>query len=290
MESTQRIEPCQLGSVPDRIADLVADVVAKSARLEARLAPATAVGLADLLRLANCYYSNLIEGHVTRPRDIERALAEDMDKDRRLRGSAARGCRACAGSTVDRYPFREGGVGRAGVHRGDYLDPPGVLPGCGGRHGDPQTAGRWQLSDEARVFSNTVRSGQLGGSPPATVECGGGFVHGIFQRRFALGSLGSAGRLPAIPIAHHRLNYIHPFPDGNGRTSRLMSHAMALRANIGAHGLWSVSRGLARGLPGRPTYQEMMDHADTPRSSATDGRGNLSLRALGDSSSGSSRS
>jgi Fic family protein len=103
-----------------------------------------------------------------------------------------------------------------------------------------------------------------------------------FERRFVLGSLGSAGRLLAIPIAHHRLNYIHPFPDGNGRTSRLMSHAMALRAGIGAHGLWSVSRGLARGLPGRPTYQEMMDHADTPRSSDTDGRGNLSLRGLGD--------
>jgi hypothetical protein len=44
------------------------------------------------------------------------------------------------------------------------------------------------------------------------------------------------------------LNYIHPFPDGNGRVSRLMSHAMALTAGIGGQGLWSVSRGLARGL------------------------------------------
>ena len=33
----------------------------------------------------NCYYSNLIEGHNTRPRDIERALAGDLDADARRR-------------------------------------------------------------------------------------------------------------------------------------------------------------------------------------------------------------
>ena len=30
--------------------------------------------LAELLRATNTYHSNLIEGHNTRPRDIERAL------------------------------------------------------------------------------------------------------------------------------------------------------------------------------------------------------------------------
>ena len=47
--------------------------------------------------------------------------------------------------------------------------------------------------------------------------------------------------------------------------TRLLSYAMAQRAGIGAHGLWSISRGLSRGLPGRPTYKAMMDTADTPR-------------------------
>lgn len=86
----------------------------------------------------------------------------------------------------------------------------------------------------------------------------------------------------SIAAAHHRLNFIHPFVDGNGRVSRLMSHAMALKAGVGAHGLWSVSRGLARGLESRGDYKRMMDHADTPRQSALDGRGNLSLAALND--------
>jgi Fic family protein len=57
---------------------------------------------------------------------------------------------------------------------------------------------------------------------------------------------------------------------------------MAHTAGIGAHGLWSVSRGLARGLENRSEYKRMMDNADTPRQNDLDGRGNLSLRALKD--------
>jgi Fic family protein len=59
-----------------------------------------------------------------------------------------------------------------------------------------------------------------------------------------------------------------------------MSHAMSGVAGIGARGLWSVSRGLARGLESRTDYKRMMDYADTPRQGDLDGRGNLSLRAL----------
>src|SRR3546814_8167832 len=74
--------------------------------------------------------------------------------------------------------------------------------------------------------------------------------------RSAVG-VGKAKRIIAMATAHHRFNWIHPFPDGNGRVSRLMSHAMGQAAGIGAHGLWSVSRGLARGLaPGAERSEE----------------------------------
>jgi Fic family protein len=53
-----------------------------------------------------------------------------------------------------------------------------------------------------------------------------------FERRYRFASLGAAGRIAAMAAAHHRLNYIHPFPDGNGRVSRLMSHAMGLEQSI----------------------------------------------------------
>lgn len=84
----------------------------------------------------------------------------------------------------------------------------------------------------------------------------------------------------ALASAHHRFNYIHPFPDGNGPVSRLMSHAMASVAGVGAHGLWSISRGLARGLESRADYKRMMAHSDMPRQGDRDGRGNLSVTAL----------
>jgi Fic family protein len=103
-----------------------------------------------------------------------------------------------------------------------------------------------------------------------------------FERRYRLEKLGRAGRIMAMAAAHHRFNYVHPFADGNGRVSRLMSHAMAHQAGIGAHGLWSISRGLARGLKSRDEYKRMMDHADMPRQGDLDGRGNLSDRALSD--------
>src|SRR5438093_5841004 len=35
----------------------------------------------DLVRSMNCYYSNLIEGHNTVPRDIERALAQNYSSE-----------------------------------------------------------------------------------------------------------------------------------------------------------------------------------------------------------------
>jgi Fic family protein len=92
--------------------------------------------------------------------------------------------------------------------------------------------------------------------------------------------MGKAGRIITMAAAHHRLNYIHPFPDGNGRVSRLMSHAMAWSSDVAAHGLWSISRGLARGLESRGEYKRMMDLADTPRQADADVRGNLSERAL----------
>ena len=78
IESPNRIEPARLEMLPEVVADLVSELSSESAILGAKLHPLTAQNLASLVRIMNTYYSNLIEGHDTRPRDIERALARDV--------------------------------------------------------------------------------------------------------------------------------------------------------------------------------------------------------------------
>src|SRR5712671_4022356 len=82
LESVQRIEPARVENPPERVADLAAELSAASAKLGHGLNPRTAANLAALVRIMNTYYSNLIEGHDTRPKDIERALAGELDSDR----------------------------------------------------------------------------------------------------------------------------------------------------------------------------------------------------------------
>src|SRR5271154_3313159 len=84
-ENVQRIEPARLEEVSEVITDTVAELSAASARLAGSLNPRTAGNLAGLVRIMNTYYSNLIEGHNTRPKDIERALAGQFDADEERR-------------------------------------------------------------------------------------------------------------------------------------------------------------------------------------------------------------
>jgi Fic family protein len=90
------------------------------------------------------------------------------------------------------------------------------------------------------------------------------------------GSLGKTESILATAAAHHRLLWVHPFLDGNGRVARLMSHAMLL-GRLDTGGVWSVARGLARNVQ---LYKELVANCDLPRRNDLDGRGNLSEEAL----------
>src|ERR1700740_1203027 len=85
VETDFRIEPTLLDEVPAELNDVVADPAAASSKLGASPHPTTAASLAELVRIMNTYYSNLIEGHNTRPRDIARGLAGDFARDQERR-------------------------------------------------------------------------------------------------------------------------------------------------------------------------------------------------------------
>lgn len=278
-ETPGRIEPARLEEATEAIADVTAELSASSAILGRALHPLTAANLSGLVRIMNTYYSNLIEGHDTRPRDIERALAGQLDLDegrRNLQLEAAAHVRVQAEvdrlATLDALPEPASRDFILRLHREFYRDAPEPMLRIRGAGRDFfMQPGRWRSAPEHDV--------EVGKHVPPSSDRVPDFML-YFEERYRFAPLGKAGRIMAMAAAHHRLNYIHPFPDGNGRVSRLMSHAMAQKAGIGAHGLWSVSRGLARGLESRGEYKRMMSYADMPRQGDRDGRGNLSERAL----------
>jgi Fic family protein len=278
-ESVSRIEPTRLEEAPEAIVDAVADLSAAGAVLGSALHPRTAGNLAALVRIMNSYYSNLIEGHDTRPRDIERALAGQLDQDKGRRDLQLEGAaHVRVQAEVDRMAA-EGRLPEPAspdfirwLHREFYRDASEEMLRVRGTHAEfVMVPGEWRSSPEHDVA--------VGQHMPPSSQRVEDFMN-YFASRYRFADMGKAVRIMTMAFAHHRFNYIHPFADGNGRVSRLMSHAMALKAGIGAHGLWSVSRGLARGLESRSDYKRMMDYADTPRQGDLDGRGNLSLRAL----------
>lgn len=276
-----RIEPCLLDTSSPEIVDLVASLSGAAHRLGARLHPRSAESLAELVRVMNCYYSNLIEGHNTTPREIERALQDQLDatEERRNLQIEAR-AHIRLQREIDRQ-YARGGLPEPAsasfirwLHRSFYVDAPEAMLTISGNGRDvPMEPGEFRtLSGHEVVVGRHL--------PPSAGRVEAFMAY--FEQRYRFEALGSGSRILAIAAAHHRLNYIHPFLDGNGRVSRLMSHAMALSAGIGAHGLWSVSRGLARGIDSRGDYKRMMDYADAPRQGDLDGRGNLSRKALSD--------
>lgn len=249
--------------------DLTLDLATRSARFQASLPPGLIGPLSDAVRAMNCYYSNLIEGHDTHPIDIERALHEDYSADAKKRDLQLE---AIAHITVQKW-IDEGALSRIGfsvaaareIHR-RFCE---LLPEDLLRVEDPAVAGSFRV--EPGEFRNRdVKVGKH-------VAISAGAIPRFMQRcEEVFGGLGRAEAIMATAGAHHRLLWIHPFLDGNGRVARLMSHAQMLEL-AGSAGVWSIARGLARNV-GR--YKELLANCDLQRRNDLDGRGNLSEEAL----------
>lgn len=251
------------------LADLVITLTEKSASLRSSLPPAVMQALATLVRSMNCYYSNLIEGHDTHPIDIERALNEDFSADPKQRDLQLE---AKAHISVQEWIDDGGLAGRATTTSG-LLDIHKrfceLLPDELLWVENPDTGERLQVIPGEYRSEDVSVGGHIGISPGAIDR---------FMRRFESGysNLGRLDSILAVAGAHHRLLYIHPFLDGNGRVARLMSHAM-LGQSLDTGDVWSVARGLARDVE---AYKSYLANCDLPRRNDLDGRGTLSEEAL----------
>ncbi|MCP1201860.1 Fic family protein [Acetobacter oryzoeni] len=305
LETPSKMTPLILsGSISALMSDLAAEVSAAAAELTASIHPITLGSAANLTRIMNCYYSNLIEGHRTRPLSVEDVInngtiikgREDEEKI----------SLAIAHINVQKYIDDLHCCGMmddpasiefiSTIHRKFYAELGGVFLDIK----SPDT-GDVKRRMQPGIFRQEGEDVEVGRHrPPLGGQSVLNFLN-LYQenyKRDKLGHFRKAQRLYAIAAAHHRFSYIHPFDDGNGRVARLLTHAMMLDAGFGAKGFWSMSRGLARGLPSdapivppfiarlcgaaAPTqqYKFMMAHADMPRQGSLDGRGNLSEKAL----------
>lgn len=266
------IEPLVVSEdAPQRgeLTDLAIDLAARSAGFRRSLPDGVTTALADLVRAMNCYYSNLIEGHDTHPIDIERALKNDYSENEGKRNLQLE---AKAHITVQKW-IDDGNLGgRAVTHEGicevhqrfGELLPEELL-----KVTNPETGETITMVPGALRHRDVMVGRHIAISPGAIPR----FLK-RFEEVYTRG--GKTAAILAAAAAHHRLLWIHPFLDGNGRVARLMSYAM-LRETLDTGGIWSIARGLARNVE---AYKAGLAACDQPRRGDLDGRGNLSQETL----------
>jgi len=271
-ESIGLMEPLRLAESASQrpaLTDLAIELAARSAGFRRSLPDGLRTALADLVRAMNCYYSNLIEGHNTHPVDIERALRKDYNKDPHKRDLQLE---ARAHITVQQWIDGGGLKGPATskaaileIHRRFCDQLPDALLWVV----NPETAERLKVVP-GELRTRDVKVGALVSVSPGAVP--------RFLTRFeeTYGNLGKTEAILSAAAAHHRLLWIHPFLDGNGRVARLMSHAAVLET-LDTGGIWSAARGLARNVA---AYKSHLASCDLPRRNDLDGRGPLSQEAL----------
>ncbi len=269
--SISTMEPMLPEEGGEALEDLVMELTEKAHRLAGPIHPIVQRSIGDLVRPMNCYYSNLIEGHDTHPRDIERALAQDFStqpKQRALQWEAKAHIelqQMIDGSPVEPCLVSEDSL--RWLHR-EFCNR---LPEEMLWMEDPDTKRKVKMVPGA-LRSETVTVGRH--IPPRPEHLTKFLAR--FEEAYRPDRLSKLRRVLAVAASHHRLLWIHPFLDGNGRVTRLLSHAYLKHIGLGS-GLWSVSRGLARSVH---EYRVRLEGADAPRAGDLDGRGNLSTQGL----------
>lgn len=272
------MEPLMPDDTSGKLEKLAEEMVRKSERLSGKLHPETRKAIASFLRPMNSYYSNLIEGHDTHPLDIDKALKKEYSEDKKKRNLQIEARVHIELQHAIREEIYTGNATESitsaeyikSIHRRFYE----------------------KLPDEFRIVK--TKEGNLlevipGDFRTSEVEIGRHIAPyslelKSFMTRFEhfyspehLTNRTLTRRIIQIAASHHRLAWIHPFLDGNGRVVRLFSDAWLMHERLDADGLWSVSRGLARK---GDEYRIRLANADMSRHGNYDGRGNLSNKML----------
>jgi Fic family protein len=257
---------------------LAVELISKSSQLAGSIHPITRKVIGAFLRPMNSYYSNLIEGHDTHPIDINNAINNDYSKDKNKRNLQLEAKAHI--NVIESLPkllyannpkiAPSSTSFLKSVHNEFYKFLPADFKKVISKEGVEKNV----IPGEFRV--DEVEVGRHIAPHSSSLE--------RFMTRFEneynfieKHSKSKVKRIISIAASHHRLAWIHPFLDGNGRVLRLYSDACFMDEQLDVSGLWSISRGLARS---NNAYKTHLANADMQRLSDYDGRGNLSNKML----------
>jgi Fic family protein len=248
--------------------ELASELVTECHRLAGQAGEPLIRAICPRLRAMNSYYTNKIEGQHTRPADIERALRREFDADAAL---AKKQRLAIAHMEVEERFEQELAAATAG-----QLFTPDLVKRIHGALYSELPEGDRKTDEGESIIPGQYRPRDVTAghhvAPPSRevdrfMQSWGGFYRGL---------AGAEARLIGTACSHHRLTWIHPFIDGNGRAARLHTHLVLYVMKM-THGLWSPMRGLART---HEEYYARLHNADLPRRNELNGRGALSQEEL----------
>lgn len=254
--------------VLDGSIDLAATLSEKARDLQAEGRGPVADALVPLLRNMNSYYTNKIEGQHTTPAQIQQALEQHYSSDAEEHKKQLMATAHIHAEEQLEQQWRDVTVSEMfdgervrTIHRLFFEALPDSFRLT--NEGDLIRPGEFREKD---VTVGRHMAPPVGLIPQLLEE---------WEKRYSR-IRASEYQLIAIACSHHRLAWIHPFIDGNGRVCRLHSH-LALHASGLSNGLWSPLRGFART---HEEYYARLAAADMPRRNDLDGRGNLSQEEL----------
>lgn len=243
--------------VPAEILEKCDRLLALSVRLDERLSREAASKVSELLAITNSFYSNLIEGQFTEPVEVARRAP------RRTREELYE----LAVDHVRAQVFLERLVDKKNL-TWDAMFHPSLLSWVHRRI----FRGEYTPESPAITFRDVdVEVGDHVAPSHTGVVAMIDRMHEFYGRQRTLHQ-----QLLSVMAYHHRLAWVHPWSDGNGRAIRLLTHLQLRRLGLGS-GLWSLSRGLARY---QSDYYALLHEADQPRAGALDGRGQLTQKGL----------
>jgi Fic family protein len=266
------------GSMPHELVSLAEEVWMKSAKLSSIYSPHVLESIKELLRKVNSYYSNRLESEGTHPVDIERAMRKDFDVDEKKRNLQQLSLayietqkdieKQCKDEHFE--PFSKAFT--LWVHERLYSKE-AMRVFCNIPTNQEGTTSVIMLPGKLREDDVAVGNH----TAPAHEELSSLFetYESFYNKKFS--TLTQAHKLIYAIVAHHKLTWLHPFLDGNGRTSRLVLDGTMCHIGLEGYGLWNISRGLARNAD---AYKKYLSYADQKRQGDRDGRGQLSLKGL----------